>query len=248
MTACDRINYTEEVLKSLAGCIGIEDYIFLPHVEPINKEVIKALGAFSACETTVTVNERRLGHTLNTHTALKNGFSKGDYVILIEDDTLLSQDFLLFHEFCSNKFKGDKNVFTVCAGHYRRPDEKINPEDYFSFERQHRFSNQGWGTWSDRWNEDGGMSSTWENPELILGSIYQVQYKYGGWDSLLNKHLRRGRCEIIPTMSRVQNIGAIGGVHSISPDEHFKRIRVKDWAGEYKFSNNEFHPHNLQQA
>ncbi len=246
MTACNRIDYTNKVLNSLANCIGIEDWIFLPRVEPIENKVVEAICGFNACETIPTINERRLGHTLNTHLALREGFSNGEYVILIEDDTLLSQDFLLFHEFCINKFKDDKSVFTICAGHYRNPNEKINPEDYLTFERQHWFSNQGWGTWIDRWEEDGGMSTTWENPELILGSIYQVQYKYGGWDGLLNKHIRGNRCEIIPTMSRVQNIGATGGVHSISPEDHFQRIRVKDWAGEYNLTSNEFHPHNLQ--
>ena len=89
------------------------------------------------------------------------------------------------------------------------------------------------------------MKSTWENRELILGSIYQVQYKYGGWDALLNNFLRKNRKEIIPTMSRVQNIGAIGGVHSITPQDHEETIKVKDWAGNFNFTNNEFYLNNI---
>ena len=246
MTACNRADYTKEVLASLRGCIGIENYLFLPHVEPVDDAVIGALKGFKGCEMSATVNSRRLGHTLNTHKALTHGFERADYVILIEDDTVLSQDFLLFHEFCRNKFKDDESVFTVCAGHYKHPNETVDPDSHLTYERQRWFSNQGWATWRDRWEEEGGMKTTWENEELIMGSIYQVQYRYGGWDGLLNKYIRKDRCEIIPTLSRVQNIGALGGVHSISPQDHFKNIKVKDWAGEHKLTSNEFHPHNLQ--
>ena len=245
MTACDRPNYTRKVLSSLKDCIGIDSVTLLPHVEPLNEEVVSLFEEFDYCETDLTINKSRLGHTLNTHRALTNGFSQSDYVILLEDDTVPSQDFLLFHDFCRKKFSNDDSVYTVSAGHYRNPNESIPPELHFSYEFQYRFSNQGWGTWSTRWNEKGGMHSTWENKELVLGSIYQVQYKYGGWDALLNHHLRKDRKEVIPTMSRIQNIGALGGVHSITPEDHEHKIKVKDWAGNFKFSENEFHLNNV---
>lgn len=245
MTACNRPNYTRKVINSLSNCVGVENATLIPHVEPINEEVISLFKSIDFCDVKLTVNNQRLGHTLNTHNALKEGFENGDYVVLIEDDTVLAQDFLLFHNFCRENFKEDNSVYTVSAGHYRNPNEIIPKEFHFSYEFQNRFSNQGWGTWIDRWEEKGGMKSTWENRELILGSIYQVQYKYGGWDALLNNFLRKNRKEIIPTMSRVQNIGAIGGVHSITPQDHEETIKVKDWAGNFNFTNNEFHINNV---
>ena len=64
MTACNRADYTKEVLISLSKCIGIENYLFLPHVEPMDDSVIEEVSGFDGCETSTTVNGHRLGHTL----------------------------------------------------------------------------------------------------------------------------------------------------------------------------------------
>jgi hypothetical protein len=231
MTACRRPEYTKKVLESLSLCKGIEDYLFLPYVEPINEEVIKALYEVDFCSTQVHVNMKRYGHTLNTHHSLTMGFALSDYVILIEDDTLLAPDFLLFHEFAKERFKDDPDIFTISAGHYHEPERIHEPELLHAYKKHDWFSNQGWGTWRDRWLEEDGMHEVWENPEYVDENNYVVQYKYGGWDALLNKIHRKERKEIIPVVSRVLNIGVLEGVHSITEEDFDKTVRVKDWAG-----------------
>ena len=41
-----------------------------------------------------------------------------------------------------------------------------------------------------------------------------------GWDIRLNEVIRGERYEIVPCVSRTQNIGALGGVHVPSPEWH----------------------------
>ena len=231
MTACRRPEYTQQVIDSLSKCEGVEDYLFLPFVEPIDEEVMRILYDVNFCPNQVHVNMKRYGHTLNTYHALTMGFGISEYVILIEDDTILSPDFLKFHEFAKEKFRDDQDIFTVSAGHYHEPDRIYDPSLLHAYKKNDWFSNQGWGTWRDRWLETDGMHQVWENPEYIEGKNYVVQYKYGGCDALMNKIHRKERKEIIPVVSRVLNIGVEEGVHAITKQKFDETVRVKDWAG-----------------
>ena len=101
--------------------------------------------------------------------------------------------------------------------------------------------------WIDRWEESGGIKYNWEYPETVYDNYYQVNYKYGGWDNLMNKLTRKDRKEILAVVSRVKNIGAEEGVHIGFPPEyesfedfHQKNIQVKDWCGLYELQGLEY--------
>ena len=245
MTACRRPEYTKQVVDSLRQCTNSSEYKFVPFCDGPHDEVIKVLESVDFCDLEVNVNERRVGHTLNTHRALSRAFELSEYVILLEDDTLLSKDFLEFHEFCSKKFKEDESVYTVSAGHYNNVDKEYSEEQRSQYKRNQWFSNQGWGTWIDRWEEPGGIKEGWEQPETVAENVYRTNYKYGGWDGLMNKHARKGRDEILAVVSRVKNIGARDGVHwgynravyNTFEDFHKDKIQVKDWCGLYDLEN-----------
>ena len=75
MIAYNRPSYFEAVLRSLAGCVGIERYTVLFFMEPVNERVIALARAFSAArETRVTVNPTRLGCHPNKKQAVRAGF------------------------------------------------------------------------------------------------------------------------------------------------------------------------------
>jgi hypothetical protein len=252
ITASHRPPYTQRVIDSLALCHGVSSYKLVAFVEPISQHVINIFKKISFCDVELHVNDARLGHTLNAHKSLSRGFELSDYVIRIEDDTLLAKDFLKFHEFCSEKFKNEKDsIFSISAGHYHEAGRTYRPEELSSFTTRAGFSNQGWGTWSDRWLEKNGAAEIWEFPETIFGSYYNVNYRYGGWDALMENTHRKDRNEIIPIISRVKNIGILNGVHSITPEEHKERIEVADWAYNYELPDtieyNEYSTDNLQQ-
>jgi CDGSH-type Zn-finger protein len=240
MTACRRPEYTQKVLESLARCTGSSEYKLVPFCDGPHQQVIDVFKGVDFCEVEVNVNKKRLGHTQNTHKALSRGFELSDYVILLEDDTVLSKDFLEFHEHCRENFKDDESVYTVSAGHYNNIDKKYSEEERSLYKRNQWFSNQGWGTWIDRWEEEGGIKHNWEAPETVGYGVYITNYKYGGWDGLINKHARKGRDEILSVVSRVKNIGAREGVHFGYPpnyrsfeEYHKDQIEVQDWCGLY---------------
>lgn len=234
MTASHRPEYTARVVDSLSHCYGISNYKLIVHVEPVLQSVIDIFKNIKFCPVELHINERRLGHTLNAYRSLSRGFEESDYVIRIEDDTLLAKDFLKFHEFCYEKFKDEKeNIFSICAGHYHEPDNIYSQEQLSSALLKASFSNQGWATWANRWFEPGGCHEVWEEPETITPTHYILNYKHRGWDWMIEEKHRRGRREVIPTISRVKNIGALNGVHTISPEHHEKHIKVKNWAEDF---------------
>jgi len=253
ITASHRPLYTEQVINSLSLCDNVSSYKLLACVEPLSDDVINIFKKINFCNVELHINDKRLGHTLNAYKALARGFQLSDYVIRIEDDTLLAKDFLKFHEFCSEKFKDYKDsIFSISAGHYHEANRTYSSEELNLFTTRLGFSNQGWATWSDRWFEAGGPTEIWENPEIISNDRYIINYKYGGWDTLLDRIHRKDRSEIIPIIPRVKNIGATLGVHYVTPEHHKETIEVIDWAGNYELPEtieyNEYSTDNLQQA
>ena len=212
-TAYDRPQYAKQTIESLSQCYGVEDYLLIPFVEPVHQEVIDVFTDINYADLELHVNGVQIGHTQNTYNALQCGFSKSNYVILVESDDIFGKDFLRFHEHCKSQYEHDKDVYTVSAGHYHDPKRIVPQENIFMYEKRQHFSNRGWGTWIDRWDEEGGMKSRWETPEHISNGMYVHQYKYGGWDHLVNNHHRGTRHEVLPILSRVKNIGWSGGRH-----------------------------------
>ena len=156
-TAFDRPHYAKQSIDSLGQCYGVEDYLIIPFVEPVHQEVIDLFSAIDYANLEMRVNITQQGHTQNTYNALEYGFTKSDYVILLESDDIFAPDFLRFHEFCRDKYKDDKSVYTIASGHYHDVKTIVPKNKILTYELRAGFSNRGWGTWIDRWNEEGGM-------------------------------------------------------------------------------------------
>jgi hypothetical protein len=69
-----------------------------------------------------------------------------------------------------------------------------------------------------------------------------LHYMEWAADEHLHHQLRRGRSEIYPALSRVQNIGACGGVHVPSPAWHRAHHHVPFWAGNTTLASGTFGP------
>lgn len=209
MTLCNRPDYTNQVLRSFEKCTGIEDYHMIMCVEPINGEVIKLAKTFNACSAEVIVNSKRLGCNQNTFQALDRGFSLCDYVIAAEDDTVFARDALRYFEYCRLRFEQDKDVFSICS--YSR--EKCSEEKWFEVKKIKLFYPWGWATWRSRWLD---FKDTLANPVNV-------------WDTnvLLTRH---ERSIVVPSLSRVQNIGALNGAHVPSAEWHHKYHHIEMWS------------------
>lgn len=205
----NRSKYTATLLEHLNNCYGIEDYDITICCDPGNKQVENLALDFRKDQTSVIVNNRRYGCNTNIYQCLAIGFSKSDYHIHFEDDTIPGKDCLKYFEWANEQYKDDKSIFTVSSyvnsdsqtEHYFPANENV---DFVS--QRNWFTPWGWATWKDRFEE---MKSLWD----FTG-------KNGSWDATINYTARKNRNEIFPHVARCQNIGGELGTHVPNPEWH----------------------------
>jgi len=214
----NRSGYTKRVLEGLSKCKGIEEYTFLPCIEPGNDEVIAMIKNIDFMKSDVVINRRRLDCTENTFQALSRGFGLSDYVIHFEDDIVPAEDCLIYFEWAKEKFKDSFPVFTICA-YNKIEKKKFKDKDAYKTFGKLWFTPWGWATWESRWKE---IENNWG-----------LNKKYS-WDVFMNFKLRNVRYEIRPTLGRTQNIGAEGGRYVPNKEFHKEKQFNEFWAGSFK--------------
>lgn len=205
----NREEYTKRLLDSLNECYGLDDYNITICCEPGFKAIEEMAKGFRPNQTEVIVNSRRYGCNTNIYQCLAIGFSKNDYHIHFEDDTIPGKDCLKYFEWAKEQYRNNSRVFTISGyvnsnnktEHYYPINKKINTVFYRQW-----FTPWGWATWKDRFSE---MKSAWD-----------FQGVNGSWDATINHEVRRDRYEIVPTVSRIQNIGADMGTHVPNKEWH----------------------------
>jgi len=225
----NRLQYTERLFQYLDECYGIQDYEINICCEPGHKPIEDLARNFRPSQTHVTVNPRRYGCNTNIFQCLAIGFSKNDYHIHFEDDTIPGKDCLKYFEWARERYKDDKTIFTISG--YVNSDNKTEhyypPSDDISLvERRSWFTPWGWATWKDRFKD---MENVWD----FAGAR-------GSWDATVNHVARNGRGEIFPAVSRVQNIGADLGTHVPSAEWHKNNHFNNYWIESINKYNNNF--------
>lgn len=219
MTAYQRPDYLISVLESLHQVEGVARLPLHVSVEPSAKqgEIQAALAWFEMAghDVDVTVNEARLGCSMNTRAAVERAFAYGhDAVLHLEEDILVGPDLLVYAEWALEQWRDDPGVMAVCcwsdAVPLRREDTAVELRDWFS--------PQVWAIWRDRWED---IREDWD-----------PDYKWGGWDWNINRRLRGPRRCAFPVLSRVQHIGLDGGTHTTP--ESFQKDAAPEWTGDPK--------------
>jgi hypothetical protein len=218
MTLCNRPNYVRRVFKALSECVGISDYIIIPMVEPVNKEVIELAHNIDFAEGRPVVNPSQYGPHRNTYEAFKRGFEIADFVILVQEDDELAPDALSFFEYCRQKYRDAEDVFSVNAYALVKEAWRPPPEKYHRLCRRRHFMSFTAATWRSRWEEPGGMKDNWDFKQ--------------GWDIMIDGRFRKGRWEIHPCLPRVQNIGAEGGLYTPNAEWHRRTVHNEFWSGD----------------
>jgi hypothetical protein len=214
MVLWNRPDYTRTVLRALQECTGIGDYLLLPHLEPGNDEVLSLVQSIRFAQTRITRNPRRLGIGKNTYLAWQEGFTKADFVIHIEDDTVPARDCLRYMEYCRRAYRRDQGVFSV-SSYNRTP---CRPNQRYHISRRRPYTCWLIGIWKDRWE---WIRNRWNSdPERYATHLTNQVRRY---------HLD----EIYPLLSRSQNIGAERGVHVPSVEWHRANQHTEHWAGNY---------------
>jgi hypothetical protein len=226
-----RPEYTRRSLEALSRCVGIEQCLLMPRVEPGCPEVEALVRAVDFCECRPAWNPARLGVNRNTYAALEGGFALADFVVHVEDDVLLAPDALDYFWHARAAYHHDHEVFSVAA--YHRVAAPLHLFSFHALGRRRWFHPWGWGTWRNRWDEvRGGLGRALGGPVT--------------WDTWLGRNVVApdegpGRREVYPVLSRAQNIGLVSSIHATTPAWHAEHHQLKYWAGDVPVHPSPFH-------
>lgn len=196
MTAHKRPYYLEQTLEALSHCAGIERYrvtVFCDR-SPVQGQCVELVERFGFVPVTPS---QRPNASLNTTRAISSAFDAGaSYSLHLEEDTVPARGALLWFEW-AERFGEDPTVFSV-SGYHQEPSGESHECSLRSW-----FTPWGFATWADRW------------------ATFRGKPKRNGWDERLNKQRERaGLKEAYPCVSRIQNIGALEGLHVPSAQWH----------------------------
>jgi hypothetical protein len=221
-----RPDYFEEVVKAICesrGYESLEYVISLDHSDKSNDH-LDVISKYPLREKNpkVYIHTQRMGCAGNVGFTLGKCFEnkQTDACIILEDDIVPSQDFFSYMLKMLEDFRDDKSVFTV--GSFNRQDS-VSEEQISQIIKDDGFTCWGWGTWrrvfeevKDNWfgihwnGKDGKVGDACPNGEDLLG--YVNKHPTGSWAWPMKKYHRKGRYQIIPKVSRSQNIGREGGM------------------------------------
>ncbi len=152
----------DKVLKSLVNCQGFKKtkvFIFVDNAEINSKDfksnitLKKKLSKYLHYKNiTVIYRKKKLGLKKNILNGITNLLKVYKEVIVLEDDLVVSKDFLKYMNESLNFYKNNKLILSISAfNHKTLPtynSKYYEFENFFSL----RASSWGWGTWRDRWS------------------------------------------------------------------------------------------------
>jgi hypothetical protein len=212
-TVNNRPAYLRETLESWSRVRGIGDTELLFQCEPDCDEAIEVCRSADFAPAHYAVNARRAGVLGNPWLALNRAFDWDAFVILAEEDMVVSPDVLEYFTW-AQRYREDPSVLGVTTyQHHEQPGglAGAGPADWTRDDQWHFWV---WGTWRDRW-------------ENLLRNSWDLTYTENGggplqrgWDWGFRNRLviGKGMKMIAPSMCRSQHTGRYGGAHC-TPDQ-----------------------------
>jgi len=208
ISAYNRPEYSRRSLAAIFGAKGFSFDKYDIHCVmdchqdgSYNPQVYNVYNSFGI---TPTVVSQKHGCNYTVKKALELAWeTKPDFVLMLEDDIIISDDALLYIEWAAERYKDDPSVRTIGLwGHNNGYSlgKELPENEHGMVMRQNYFTCWGWGTWRNRWDE---MLATW-----TTGSDSHNT----SWDVIVSSHLG-DRVEILPSISRAYNCGEDGGTH-----------------------------------
>jgi hypothetical protein len=180
--------------------------------------------------------DRNIGCRDSIIQGISNVLGRNDTAIVLEDDIVTSQYFLLFMNKCLEFYRNKKAVFSI-SGMNLPQNRMLLPNDYeYDVFASLRQLNSGWATWSDRWNlidwnldfipdflQNKELLESYSRggDDLIPMLLDQVAGRSDAWDiQFTYNHFINHSVSIIPRYSYVDNIGGDGsGIHHLDSNE-----------------------------
>lgn len=232
----DHLTQTLDALAQADGSSETELWIFCDGPKPSQSadqiEAVRAVardpkwqGLFAQVHAVVAPENKGLANSIIG--GVTHVIELYERVIVLEDDLLVSQDFLTYLNACLDFYREDQSVGSVTGFCPLQQIPQGYPHDVMAVPRN---CSHGWGTWRDRWAElqwDGTFANrVWHDRHLrtrmnIAGEdrLVRLQRQYQGvidsWSIRFGAwQVATGRATIYPRDNRVLNIGFDGtGVH-----------------------------------
>lgn len=203
-TVFNRVDYLKETLESWSKVDLIKDYDFCFYVEPSNvsKQITDLIYNFedkTDINFSIHYNESILGTGGNTWRGFTDLFKKYYFVVLAEDDVIVSKDILRYFDAAEKMYRDDDEIAIISA------NTKWGTTDPTLVVREQGFNGLVWGTWKKYW--DNYFAPNWDKD-------YSSDPIHNGWDWHLNLRIMpsNGLKNINPLASRSNHIG-INGMH-----------------------------------
>jgi hypothetical protein len=203
-TAFDRPEYLAQTLDTWNDVRGLASIPASFFIEPSDLVDSVAELAFTLrTSTTVNINETVQGVLVNPWNALDSAFGNGaEFVILAEDDVVVSQDTLEFFNWASVEYQTtDVLAVNACSSLGGGRDNEVYTDA--------GFNPLVWGTWTDRWYNV--LRDTWDKDY----STGNPDGSEAGWDWNINRIIQAGDWRVVrPVNSRSNHIGEFNGTHT----------------------------------
>lgn len=208
ITVNDRPEYLTQVIESWHAVRGIDDVWVIFQCEPDELETQNMCLKAGFQKQIVKINQVKMGALGNPYVAIQSGFTDIgaiDFVVLGEDDSIVTADALEFFSFAARKYYRHEDCLAVCSFEQMSLTRQVN-----LIYPRHYFASVVWGTWRERWDK---IRPKWKfdyNP---------------AWDQMLLDmvKLTEQYCAF-PMVSRSQHIGKFGGTHM--PEDQFEKMQA----------------------
>ena len=244
--AFNRPDLVRKTLENLIKCDRVSEtvlYVFVDgprfeeelHIVEKVKNTIEEYRSFFR-NVVVTSRSKNLGLADSVKTGVSSILNEYDSVIVLEDDLLVSQDFIVFMNSQLNLYKDDNRVGSISG--FAPPLDRAAQYDNFFYSRA---TSWGWGTWRSRWFKVDWDLGTVEG--LINRFRLWMLLRVGGNDlfrmliaqqnGLINSwaivwvynHIKKGWLVSYPYVSRVANVGfGVGATHCKNEQYAYKLI------------------------
>lgn len=242
MTAWRRPGYFKEVIESLEEAEGIDEYLLLVSIDggyPDKQDEMMNILGKSSLNYEHYCQKENIGCAGNTGFILKEGFSRAERVIHVEDDTVFHRDAIQWFESNLDEYEQDERIFSV-SGYTNGEMNKIALDGDWTENNivgiRKKFTCWGWATWKRVWDEmegkwfgiiwkEGRHGENCGTDEEFLDAV--VITDEGSWGWPMSNYWLKDRYEISPHTSFIQNIGEKEGKWA-SP-QYQRIVHHTDW-------------------
>ncbi len=183
------------------------------------RSYLKKINGFQHVE--IIEKETNLGLANSVIQGVTEIMNDYDKVIVLEDDLVVSVNFLDFMNQALDFYNSHPNIFSISGYTLDLPKLKDYPFDYYA---GYRASSWGWGTWKNIWNEIDWEINDYN--KFKYNFLSQIRFSRGGSDMprMLKKQMngkidswairwcynqyKRNLVTIFPSKSKLVSIGA----------------------------------------